>query len=163
MITLRAATRGDARAVADIFNYYILNTSVSLELTPLAPEDIADRISNVQNDGYPFVVIEYEGKVAGFYYLHYWNYRKGFRTTAEMIIYVREDLRRQGLADKMMEHMFEAIKGMNLHTLVATVTMPSDGSIGVLNKYGFTKASELPEIGRKFDEWKSIEQWIKRV
>lgn len=161
MMTLREATRSDAMVIADIFNYYVLNTSVSLELTPLAPEDMAERIVTILADGYPFYVLEEGGKIVGFYYLHQWNYRKGFRHTAEMVIYVRKGMGGKGLATKMMDHMFEVIKGKNYHTLVATVTIPSEGSIGVLKKYGFTKASELPEIGRKFDEWKSIEQWIK--
>lgn len=163
MATLRDAKRSDAMAVADIFNYYVLNTSVSLELTPFAPEDMAERIVNVQAEGYPFVVLEDEGKIVGFYFLTRWNYRKGFRSTAEMVIYVRKNMRGKGLAAQMMEHMFDIVKDKNYHMLVASVTMPSDGSIGVLKKYGFSKAAELPQFGRKFDEWKNIELWIKQL
>lgn len=158
-MTIREATRSDGTAVAEIFNHYVLNTAVTFETEPLAPRQMAERISMVQNDGYPFYVLEHEERILGFCYLHHWNYRKGFRSTAEMVLYVRNDELHKGYATQLLEHLTANVSQFNLHMILATVTMPCDKSTGILSKFNFSKVGELREIGCKFGEFRNVEQW----
>lgn len=161
---IREATRSDAMAIAEVFNYYILNTAVTFEIEPLTPHQMEDRIAQINNDGYPFYVMEDDNrKVVGFYYLHYWNYRKGFHSTAELVIYVRHTCVHHNIASQLLEHLLANVGKYGFHLLIATVTVPTEKSTGILQKFNFHKAGELLEIGQKFGKMRNVEQWVLKL
>ena len=67
-----------------IYNYYVKNTSFSLEETELTADQYEARVAGV-TERFPFLVARDDaGNVAGFAYLSDFNPRSGYRHTADL-------------------------------------------------------------------------------
>ena len=62
---IRAATSGDAKAIAGIYNPYVAETIITFEEQPVSAQEVEQRISQVLADGLPYLVAELEGQVCG--------------------------------------------------------------------------------------------------
>ena len=83
----------DIPGCREIYNYYVKNTSFSLEETELTADQYEARVAGV-TERFPFLVARDDaGNVAGFAYLSDFNPRSGYRHTADLSIYTAPDLR----------------------------------------------------------------------
>ena len=48
---IREATFSEAKIIADIYNYYILNTIITFELDPITPKEITHRMEKYKEVG----------------------------------------------------------------------------------------------------------------
>jgi phosphinothricin acetyltransferase len=48
---------------------------------------------------------------------------------------------------------------MDLHTLIAAITVPNEVSVGLHEKFGFKKMGEFSEVGNKFGQWRNVGYW----
>jgi phosphinothricin acetyltransferase len=62
---IRAATAADASAIADIYNHYIRETTVTFEEDPVTPPEMARRMADVAAASLPWLVASLEARVAG--------------------------------------------------------------------------------------------------
>ena len=76
----------DLARCLEIYNYYIENTVITFEETPLSAEAWTDRIRRIR-DAYPFLVAEEDGVIVGYAYLDSYNSRSAYRYTADLSIY----------------------------------------------------------------------------
>ena len=53
---IRNVTPADAKAITDIYNQYILNTTISFETEPLTAEQMGERIKDISTE-YPYYEI----------------------------------------------------------------------------------------------------------
>lgn len=65
---VRAAHADDAQAIAAIYNPFIANTTISFEEQAVTDAEMARRIADVQAAGLPWLVMEQDGKLAGYAY-----------------------------------------------------------------------------------------------
>ncbi len=158
---IREASRDDGRAIAELYNYYVLNTDITFEIEPRSPKQMTELIANVKGKGYPFLVADEGEEIAGFCYINNWLTRAGFRSTAELVVYIHRDHLRKGIATALSREILARAKDISsIHMIVSLVTMPScERTVGILKHLGFNKEVELKEIGRKFNEWKDKELW----
>ena len=66
---IRKVTIKDAKAIADIYNYYVLNTSISFETQAVSEKEMENRITHIASH-YPYFVYEHEEKIEGYCYIH---------------------------------------------------------------------------------------------
>jgi L-amino acid N-acyltransferase YncA len=66
-VIVRDATEADAAACAAIYAPYVIATSVSFEVEPPTPEQMALRIARAR-DRHAWLVLEVDGEVAGYAY-----------------------------------------------------------------------------------------------
>ncbi|RPJ23754.1 MAG: N-acetyltransferase, partial [Chloroflexi bacterium] len=52
---IREGIFSDAKAIAEIYNYYILNTVITFEFDPVTPEEITKRMEKYKEIG-PYLV-----------------------------------------------------------------------------------------------------------
>lgn len=138
-IYLRPATLSDALDVTKIYNYYICNTNIPEDQSPIFKGDAEFMIKNAQEDGLPFIVAikgkapvlhDVQGRpvknkkaslpacevVGGFIFAEALNYnvkgnRKGrSRTTANLQLYVAPDSTRKGVGRNLLDHMLHSLK-----------------------------------------------------
>lgn len=87
----------DIPGCREIYNYYVKNTSFSLEETELTADQYEARVAGA-TERFPFLVARDDaGNVAGFAYLSDFNLRSGYRHTADLSIYTVPGLRGVGL------------------------------------------------------------------
>ncbi|WP_420370239.1 GNAT family N-acetyltransferase [Curtobacterium sp. L1-20] len=110
---------------------------------------LADR----QADGYPVVVAEVGGQVAGYATYSQWRPHQGYRLTVEHSVYVVEAFRGRGIATQLMAELVARATAEGRHVMMAGICSTNTGSIALHERLGFTTVAVVPEVGRKFDRW----------
>lgn len=94
---VRAATRDDCPAIAEITNYYILHTAIHFGADPVSDESMTETWQ-ARSDRHPWVVVELPGMgVVGYAKAGTWRERTAYSATAETGLYVRHGLSGRGL------------------------------------------------------------------
>ncbi len=155
---IRHITKNDAQGICGIYNYYILNSTISFEERPVSISGMEKRIQEVTVD-YPWFVLEQAGEIAGYAYANKWRERIAYRYSAELSIYLKNGLEGQGMGTALMTHILNELKKTNLHYLLSGITLPNDRSVALHEKFGFTKAAHLHEVGFKKEKWLDVGYW----
>jgi phosphinothricin acetyltransferase len=155
---IRPVTIQDAIAICGIYNYYVKNTIVSFEETPVSIKEMQARIQET-SAAFPWLVWEDEGDILGYAYAHAWQKRSAYRYSAEDSIYIKEGFERKGLGQKLFTAFLEAIRKTNLHVLVAGITIPNEPSVALHEKFGFKKTALFTEAGYKQERWLDVGYW----
>lgn len=152
-IAIRPVTPDDAEAIAEIYNYYVLNTTVSFETAPLAA--VAMRNSIVEISGsYPYFVAVSGGRVIGYCCAHLWKVRPAYCHTLEVTIYLDKDCRGGGVGTALMRRLVGACRDIpDCHALIACITAENTESMAFHTGMGFRKVSHFCQVGRKFGRW----------
>ena len=75
-------------------------------------------------------------------------------------MYIAPDLRRRGVASRLMEEILKlAREDERTHLVVSVITSGNEASAALHNKFGFTFAGNIPEAGVKFGEYQGIDQY----
>ena len=86
---IRNARPEDAGAMADIYNFYIRESVATFDTDPLPTTTMSRHIASA-SEGYPCLICEEEGQVAGFCYAHPWKEKAAYRHTLELrFIFIR--------------------------------------------------------------------------
>ncbi|SOC88357.1 phosphinothricin acetyltransferase [Curtobacterium sp. 314Chir4.1] len=104
-------------------------------------------------DGYPVIVAEVDGRVAGYATYSQWRPHQGYRLTVEHSVYVVEEFRGKGVATTLMGALVERATAEGRHVMIAGICSTNAGSIALHERLGFTTVAVVPEVGRKFDRW----------
>ena len=158
LIMIRPARPNDSAAICSIYNYYVINTCASFEETEVSAAEMERRIRTISAK-YPYLVWEESGKIEAYIYANTWKERSAYRYSAETSIYVRNCHTGRGLGSKLMEALLAEVSTTSLHTLVAGIVLPNEGSIVFHEKFGFQKTACFREIGFKFNKWMDIGYW----
>ncbi|UWD83703.1 GNAT family N-acetyltransferase [Curtobacterium flaccumfaciens] len=106
-----------------------------------------------QADGYPVIVAEVGGQVAGYATYSQWRPHQGYRLTVEHSVYVVEAFRGRGIATALMAELVARATAEGRHVMMAGICSTNAGSIALHERLGFTTVAVVPEVGRKFDRW----------
>ena len=158
MTMVRNAKKDDVSQITDIYNFYILNTTVTFEKTPISNEIIEDRISQTQAK-YPWLVLEVEGQIQGYAYATEWKPRGAYRHSVESTVYLRDGQSGNGYGSALYSALISQLKKLNVHTVIGGIAQPNDGSILLHEKFGFKKVAHFKEVGFKFDQWVDVAYW----
>ena len=152
-VVLRDATCDDLPAILAIYNDAVLNTSA---IWNEATSDLAGRrawFDQRTGAGYPVLVAEVGGEIAG--YATYGPFRPhdGYRHSAELSVYVATGRRGAGLGDRLLALLVERARAAGIHVLIGGIEAGNAGSIRLHARHGFVEAGRLPQVGAKFGRW----------
>lgn len=168
-VLLRIAEPGDAEGIQKIYEPYVRNTAVTFEYDVPGAEEFRARMGKTL-ERYPYIVAEQEGEVVGYAYLSAFHERPAYGWCAETSIYMRDDMRRQGIGKKLYLAL-EAVAGVqNILNLNACVACP-EREDAHLNRssaqfhahLGYRMVGEFHRCGYKFGNWYNMvwmEKWI---
>ncbi|CUN53721.1 GNAT family N-acetyltransferase [Clostridium paraputrificum] len=157
---IREVKLSDAKAIVDIYNYYILNTNITFEEKQLTVDDMEERIIE-KTVKHPWIVYEMNGQVIGYAYLSGWHSRSAYRYSNEASIYLDRNEKGHGIGKKLFANLLEVSKDYGVHTIVSGITIPNAESISLHEKFGFKKIAEFKEIGFKNNKWLNVGYWQK--
>ncbi|WP_229256532.1 arsinothricin resistance N-acetyltransferase ArsN1 family B [Duganella lactea] len=163
VMTIRDAAAGDARVVADIYNHYILNTTITFEEQAVTDTDMAQRIADVQGAGLPWLVVESDGEVAGYAYATKWRVRHAYRFSVESTVYLAPALSGKGLGRALYSELLLRLAKSGYHLVIGGIALPNAASIALHEKMGFEKVAQFREVGFKFDRWLDVGYWEKHL
>ncbi|NDV68873.1 GNAT family N-acetyltransferase [Dysgonomonas sp. 25] len=156
---IRGVQAADATQIAGIYNHYIENTVVTFEEEPLTSSEMQNRITSVLAKGYPYLVYEEGGKICGFAYLNTWRARSAFDITLESSIYIAPEAQGKGLGKELYTCLINKAKEINLHSIIAAISLPNDISRQLHREAGFELVGNFKEAGRKFGQLIDCEFW----
>lgn len=145
----RPIEAGDYARCLEIYNWYIQNSTATLEFDPLSLVQFSERIERIRQN-YPYIVCEDEGIVIGYSYLDPFGVRKGYRYTCDLAIYVDRDQRRKGVGRMLMDAVLAAGKAQGLRDVIAVITDENETSLAFHARMGFHEAGHMNGIADKF-------------
>jgi phosphinothricin acetyltransferase len=152
-IAIRDVSETDAEGIAAIYAHHVLNGTASYEFEPPSTEDTIAKIRRVTGPGWPFLVAELDGEVAGYAYATQFRDRAAYRYTAEDSIYVHPDRMGRGVGRALLTALLERSASYGFRTIVAVIGGGEPASIALHAKCGFREAGRLHRVGFKFGQW----------
>jgi L-amino acid N-acyltransferase YncA len=154
---IRDVALSDAGSISEIYNHYITHTTITCELEPALPEEMAGRVQKYLQVG-PFLVYEQDGRVAGYASLSSFRERKAYQHSAESTIYREDGLGGRGIGYELYSEQL-ARAGARCHSIIGGIALPNPASIRLHEKCGFRKVAHFSEVGMKFGEWIDVGFW----
>ena len=161
-INIRDARPDDAAAMLDIYRPFVMDTSVSFELTPPTVSEFEARIASAQTQ-WAWLVAEHAGVVAGYAYASAFRTRAAYRFTVETSAYVHPDHRGRGIAGALYRELFEVLREKGYCNAYAGIALPNDASIAFHKSLGFTHVGTFHRAGWKFGRWHDVSWWEARL
>jgi phosphinothricin acetyltransferase len=158
MLVRHADLPRDAPACAAIYAPFVRDTPVSFEEQPPSEAEIARRIASV-SEGYPWLVAEVAGEVAGYAYACPHRDRAAYRWAADVTVYVGEGRRGQGVGGALYSKLLPLLARQGLRIACAGITLPNDASVALHERFGFELLGIFRSIGWKAGAWRDVGWW----
>ena len=156
---VRPAHPDDALAICEIYNHYILHTTITFEEDPLTPDEMRERIVDTIQTC-PWFVCEEDGEVLGYCYGRKWRARAAYRHSVEATVYLDASAVGKGRGTALFGALLAELRaGHQFHCVIGGVALPNPASIALLEKFGLCQVAHFREVGRKFDRWIDVAYW----
>lgn len=152
-LLIRDAEAGDAAAILPIYNHAVTETTA---VWNDIATDLAGReawLAARRAAGFPVIVAESEGRVAGFGSFGEFRAFPGYRHTVEHSVYVDPDRHRRGIGRALLLALIERARGMGKHAMIGGIEAGNAASIALHEELGFRRVGLLPQVGTKFGRW----------
>jgi L-amino acid N-acyltransferase YncA len=155
---IRDATAADLPAITAIYAHHVRTGTGTFEEEPPDEAEMAARLHKVQNAGWAWLVAEApDGTVLGFAYFTQLRDRSAYRCSAEDSIYVRDDVRGQGVGKALVEMLLLRAEAVGFRQMFAVIgDSENAGSIGLHVSLGFRQVGVLRAAGIKFGAWLDV-------
>lgn len=150
---LRPMTEADLPEVLAIYNEVILHTTAVYSEQPHTLEMRKSWYEDRLKAGFPVIVVEVDGQVAGFGSYGHFRAWPCYRYTAEHSVYVHENYRGKGISKLLLTDLIDKAKAAGLHALVAGIDSENTASLHLHRSYGFEQVAHFKEVGFKFNRW----------
>ena len=149
-VTIRPARVGDAQAVCDIYAFHVAHSTATFDTTAPDVAAWAEKIAAVTARGWPFLVAERGGVVAGYCYATQFRDRAAYARTCEDSIYVADAARGSGVGSALLVALIAAARGCGFEQMIAVIGGGEPASVALHGKCGFVHAGRMRNVGFKF-------------
>ena len=162
MTTIRRCEARDVDALTAIYNHYVRETAITLDLDERTPAGAQSWFASFKPSGrYQCFVAERDGTVLGWASSHQYNPRAGYDATVAGSIYLAPDACGQGLGRRLYQTLFDALAGEDIHRIFGGITLPNEASVALHRAMGFAPAGVYPAVGRKFGRFWDVGTFLK--
>jgi len=154
---IRHATESDIADIQAIYAHHVLNGTGTFEEEPPSVEEMLERFRKVICQRCVWLVADDTTGVLGYGYYTPFRDRSAYRYTIEDSIYVREDVRGQGVGKALVAKLIELATAQGLTQMIAVIGDSENvGSIGVHASLGFHMIGTMKSAGVKFGRWLDV-------
>ncbi len=151
---IRDATAADVPEIQSIYAHHVLHGTGTFEEVPPSVEEMLARYQNVVDHGWRWLVAADNSGVLGYGYYSQFRDRSAYRFCVEDSVYVRENVRGQGVGKALVKALIEICTEAGMRQMIAVIGDSENvGSIGVHASLGFQKVGTLHASGIKFGRW----------
>ena len=165
---IRTVTIDDAPALLAIYAYYVENTGVTFEYEPPTLEEFRGRIESTLPK-YPYLCVERDGEILGFSFAHAFRERPAYDYSVETTIYIRHDVRGEGVGRMIYSALEGYLKAMGITNLYACVGYAdvedeylTNASPRFHERMGYRTVGKFYNCGYKFGRWYSM-IWMEKI
>jgi L-amino acid N-acyltransferase YncA len=156
-MVIREAGEADVQEIQAIYAHHVLTGSGTFEEEPPSVEEMTERLAKVTTSGWSWLVATDATGVLGFAYYTQFRDRSAYRHCAEDSVYVREDVRGQGVGKALVARLIADATERGMRQMIAVIGDSENvGSIGVHASLGFQMVGTLRSVGVKFGNWVDV-------
>jgi L-amino acid N-acyltransferase YncA len=154
-MNIRPAKITDIPAITRIYAHAVEFGTASFELAPPDETEMARRMNELMGKGFPYIVEEIEGELAGYAYVGPYRARPAYRFTVEDTVYIAPDMQRRGLGRVLLAALIEAAAAAGYRQMIAVIGDSTEqaASIGLHEALGFRHVGVLQDVGYKHGRW----------
>ena len=154
---IRPAQAGDLAQIQAIYAHHVLHGAGTFEEEPPPLAEMAARFERGVGRGFAWLVATEAGTVLGYACYGPFRERAAYRHTVEDSIYVREDVRGQGVGKALVARLLAEAERAGYRQMIAVIGDSENvGSIGVHASLGFQRVGVLRSSGVKFGRWLDV-------
>jgi L-amino acid N-acyltransferase YncA len=153
-ISIRPATPADIPAITRIYAHAVLRGTATFELDPPDETEMTRRMKALLDGGFPYIVAENGGTLAGYAYAGPYRTRPAYRFTVEDSIYVDPGTHRRGLGRALLTRLIEEAERRGFRQMIAVIGDSANApSIEIHRVLGFRMVGNFENVGFKFGRW----------
>jgi phosphinothricin acetyltransferase len=153
-VSVRSATPADVPAITRIYAHAVKHGTASFELEPPDEAEMARRQRTLLDGGYPYLVAEIDGVLAGYAYAGPYRPRPAYRFSVEDSIYIDPNAQRRGVGRALLEHLIEECERRGFRQMIAVIGDSAQiASIELHRALGFRMIGAVQNVGYKFGRW----------
>jgi phosphinothricin acetyltransferase len=151
---IRSASLSDIPAIATIYGDAVRSGTASFELTPPSEDEMRARFEKIVSGGYPYLVAELNGRVAGYAYCGAYRPRAAYRFTVENSVYVDPAWHGKGVGRALLQALIAASETAGFRQMIAVIgDSRNAASIKLHESAGFQLLGTHRSVGRKHGVW----------
>lgn len=151
---MRPAQPADLVAVQTIYAHHVQTGLASFEEVPPALEEIRRRHADIVGQGFPWLVADHGGTVAGYGYCSLYRTRSAYRYAVEDSVYVRKDVVGKGVGSAILAELITRCEKLGYRQIMAVIgDSANTASINLHASQGFVRVGTLRSVGFKFNRW----------
>ena len=153
-LLIRAASAADIPAITAIYDHAVRHGTASFELEPPDAAEMARRRQTLADGGFPYLVAEADGTVAGYAYAGPYRPRPAYRWSVEDSVYVAPALQRRGVGRALLERLVAEAERRGFRQMIAVIgDSAQTPSIELHRAAGFHMIGTVENVGHKFGRW----------
>ena len=151
---IRPTTVDDLPSITEIYADEVREGTATFELVPPDLGEMTRRFRLLMDGGFPYLVAELEGSIAGYAYASSYRPRPAYRFTVENSVYLRPAIHRRGIGRQLLERLIAECETRGFRQMIAVIGDSANAaSIGVHRACGFQMIGTHPNVGLKFGRW----------
>jgi phosphinothricin acetyltransferase len=153
--TIRDATAADLPHVREIYNHYVMNSTVTFDEEGMTLADLKHKFQKITAKKMPFLVAESPGgQLLGYAYVYPWKEKAAYRFTVENSIYLGPASTGKGLGKVLLKELIDRSKAAGLKEIIAVIAdRGAEASIAMHKSFGFKEIGHMGKVGFKFNRW----------
>jgi phosphinothricin acetyltransferase len=153
-LSIRPADRPDVAAITRIYADAVLHGTASFEIEPPDEAEMARRFIQLREGGFPYLIAEAAGEVAGYAYAGPYRARPAYRFTVEDSIYISPRHHRRGIGRALLDALISQAEARGFRQIIAVIgDSDQAASIGLHATMGFRMVGTFEAVGFKFERW----------
>ncbi len=120
-IPIRPAAPGDLAAITSIYEHAVRHGTASFETDPPDQAEMARRYQALRAGGYPYLVVELEGTLAGYAYAGPYRARPAYRWSVEDSIYIAPQVQRRGIGRALLNGLLVEAEAAGFRQMIAVI------------------------------------------
>src|SRR5215469_16585572 len=117
---IRRAEPCDAQVICEIYNWYVLNTTVTFENEAIDPSEMRDRILEKLTI-HDWLVAEASGRIIGYAYYGIFRPRPAYAQTVESTIYLSEGTGGKGVGTVLYSALVQSAAEKGFRELIGVI------------------------------------------
>ena len=151
---VRPAAAPDLAAIQAIYAVHVREGLASFEEEPPSLDEMRRRHADITAAGFPYVVAEFGGSVAGYGYCSRYRARSAYRYAVEDSVYVRPDVVGKGVGRRILEDLIRGCEALGYRQMIAVIgDSAHTASIALHASVGFLRVGTLRSVGFKHRRW----------
>jgi phosphinothricin acetyltransferase len=149
-VVIRPGRAADLADLLVIYNHYVEHSDATFDVRPATMAERAVWLSAYTSQGrHQLLVVDDGHSILGYATSSPYRAHPAFRQTVETSVYVRDGAQGRGLGGRLYDALLVQLADTEVHSAVAAVALPNDGSLALHRSRGFTEVGTFTEYAVK--------------